>query len=122
MNKLRFLSGLLGLLLVCPAVFSEDQETDETQYIDVPSPPELPKRVVSGEVLKSEQPEVRTIQRNNTIITEYRLNDHVYMTRIQPEVGNAYYLLDRDGDGDLESRVNDIYQDVALPQWNLISW
>lgn len=97
---------------------AESNEQEE-QYIDVPRPPELPKSVQSGEVL---EPQIRVIQEHGRRITEYRVNDQLYMVKISAAGVKPYYLVDRDGNGELESRVNDIHQDVAVPQWVLWRW
>jgi hypothetical protein len=42
--------------------------------------------------------------------------------RIQPSVGPAYYLVDTDGDGDLDHRSNSFDQGLLVNSWVLFSW
>lgn len=112
MKRLARAGVLATLWLVTVSLFAEPQAT-EVELIDVPDP------VVSGEIL---EPEINIIRRDDATITEYRINGRLYKAKIIPSVGSPYYLVDRDGDGNLESRVNDIYQDIAVPQWVLLSW
>jgi hypothetical protein len=86
---------------------------------DIPEPPVLPDPVESGEPI---EPQVTIIQRDDATVEEYRVNGVLYMIKIIPVVGPAYYLVDRDGDGQLESRVNDVTRDIPVPQWLIFSW
>jgi hypothetical protein len=85
-----------------------------------PEPPELPlpEVIVDGEVI---EPEVTIIKRDEGTITEYRVNGQLYLVKIQPDVGPAYYMSDRDGDGELDSRSNDPTE-ISVPQWILLRW
>ena len=47
------------------------------------------------------------------------------MVKIKPIVGPAYYLVDTDGDGTMDSRRSDIERGdtgMNIPQWVLYSW
>ncbi len=55
------------------------------------------------------------------MIEEYRVNGLLYAAKITPDVGAAYYLIDRDGDGTLESRSGEL-EDIAVPHWVIFSW
>ncbi|MEW5009913.1 MAG: DUF2782 domain-containing protein, partial [Cycloclasticus sp.] len=54
--------------------------------------------------------------------TEYSVNGRVYMVKISPANAPAYYLVDSDGDGDLETRRSALEEGMNIPQWLLISW
>ena len=85
---------------------------------DGPEPPMLPPRVESGEAL---EPEVTIIETEKEIIQEYRINGRLYMVRITPQAGPPYYLLDIDGDGELDVEEHDI-SNISVPQWVLFRW
>ena len=85
---------------------------------DVPEPPMLPPQVESGEAL---EPEVTIIETDREVIQEYRVNGRLYMVRITPQSGPPYYLLDIDGDGQLDVEEDDI-SNIAIPQWVLFRW
>ena len=55
-------------------------------------------------------------------INEYRINGRLYMIRITPQKGAPYYLVDADGDGDLETRTNELAPDFLIPSWVILSW
>ena len=93
--------------------------TGERDLQDIPEPPVLPDPVESGEAI---EPEVTIIRKDDATIEEYRVNGALYMVKITPTIGKPYYLVDKDGDGQMESRVNNIYQDMPVPQWVLFSW
>ncbi len=107
---------ILALFLSAPLVKGQD---GPPPLDDVPLPPTLPDPLKSGEAI---EPEVVIIRTDEAVIEEYRLNGKHYMTRITPVVGPAYYLVDRDGDGQMESRMSEIYDDFHVPQWVLFSW
>jgi len=85
----------------------------------VPEPPELPAQIVSGE---SMAPDITITRKAKENITEYSVNGSVYMVKISPTSGPAYYLVDTDGDGSLETRRSALEDGMNIPQWMLISW
>ncbi len=82
---------------------------------DVPQPPTLPDPVQSGEAL---EPEVTIIESDKGTIYEYRANGQVYMVKVQPVAGPPYYLMDTDGDGQMDVR-DDRPWNTGVPQWIL---
>lgn len=69
-----------------------------------------------------EEPEVRIIQRDRDVIEEYRIQGRLYMIRVVPRRGVPYYLVDTDGDGNLETRRNEMTEDLLVPNWTLFRW
>lgn len=86
----------IGLCLVVISVLAADDS-------------ETPGRVIIGE------PE-------ETQIDEFRVNGQLYMIRVTPKKGLPYYLVDNDGDGELESRQNELAPKVLIPSWVLKRW
>jgi hypothetical protein len=113
---MRLLCRALFACLLLAAGLSHSQPVELEQLQDVPPPPEP---VVSGEVL---EPEITIIRGEETTIEEYRINGHLYAVQVKPVIGPTYYLLDNDGDGHLESRVDEVYNRNVVPSWVLISW
>jgi hypothetical protein len=68
------------------------------------------------------EPEVTIVQRKDAKLEEYRLNGRLYMIKIVPFIGPPYYLVDRDGDGLMESRINGRGAEPRAPQWTILSW
>lgn len=108
----RFLVLLVLLLLALPLV-------SMAADAPIPEPPKLPPQVESGEVL---EPEVTIIENDKGTIQEYRVNGQLYMIKVVPIAGPPYYLLDNDGDGQMDVRQEDHPGNVAIPQWVLFSW
>lgn len=69
-----------------------------------------------------EEPEITIIQRDRDVIEEYRIRGQLYMIRVVPHRGVPYYLVDTDGDGNLETRRNEITEDLLIPNWILFRW
>ena len=98
-------------------VFAED--VIEEEFIDAPLPPDIPDALQSGQPM---EPTVSIVRQNGATIEEYRLNGRMYMAKITPKIGKPYYLVDKDGDGQMEARMSEIYDDFVVPQWVLFSW
>ena len=81
--------------------------------------PPPPPRVQSGEAI---EPDVTIIETDKERIQQYSVNGQVYAVKITPKSGPSYYMIDTDGDGNLETRHNDIEQGMQVPQWILFSW
>ena len=55
-------------------------------------------------------------------VEEYRAGGVLYMIKINPAKGASYYLVDTDGDGNLETRYNDLQGGLLIPAWVLLRW
>jgi hypothetical protein len=73
-------------------------------------------------VLDEIEPNVTIKEHENRVEQEYRVNNNLYMVRVQPSVGPAYYLVDPNGTGVMELRRNSLGMDVKPPQWSLLRW
>lgn len=86
-----------------------------------PEPPDIPMPVQSGETLEPE-PDITIIRRGKKTIQEYRINGELYKVKIIPDVGPAYYMIDSDGDGNMEIRGPDFNESSNINQWKIYSW
>ncbi len=82
---------------------------------------EAPPQVVdeNGELL---EPEVTIREEGGRTIHEYRVNGQLYMVKIVPRHGPAYYLMDLDGDGQFDEVRGDDPGQIVVPQWILFRW
>jgi uncharacterized protein DUF2782 len=121
MKKLQLLKLSLGALLLAPVfVLAEHHEEPTPEYADVPLPPDLPDPVESGQAL---EPEITIISGDDgSTVTEYRVNGKLYRVKITPVIGPSYYLTDRNGDGQMDCKTNNIYGDICVSEWTLFSW
>ncbi|MCC6202582.1 MAG: DUF2782 domain-containing protein [Gammaproteobacteria bacterium] len=106
---------ILGILCGASCAFAAEAPPD--QFADVPPPPPP----TAGPAALPE-PEITIVQREKETVREYRINNRLYMVKIEPAVGPAYFLVDQDGDGKLEARFGDVYNARIVPQWVLFSW
>ena len=114
---MKYITACLLCLTLSTAFAAEDYSEEE--LAPVPEPPTIPDPLQSGQAI---EPQVTIIRKDDAIIEEYRLDGRLYMTKIIPAVGPAYYLVDRDGDDQMETRMSEIYDDFTVPQWVLFSW
>jgi hypothetical protein len=94
-------------------------ENPAEEFAPVPEPPDLPARLEDGQPI---EPQVTIVRKKDAVVHEYRVNGRLFMVMITPRVGKPYYLLDRDGDGRMESRMSEIFDEIAVPQWVIFSW
>ncbi|PCH85672.1 MAG: hypothetical protein COB89_01735 [Piscirickettsiaceae bacterium] len=113
---MRRLLTLLSISIVClaPSAYSAVRQPPV-----VPEPPELPSQIVSGE---SMAPDITITRKQKETITEYSVNGSIYMIKISPKNAPPYYMVDTDGDGNLETRRSDLENGMNIPQWLLFSW
>ncbi len=91
-------------------------DPDEPVIGDVPLPP---KARTSQELV----PTVRiTTDDEGRIIEEFSNNGAIYMVKVTPKVGPAYYLIDADGDGEMETRDFESDTGVKPVHWKLLEW
>lgn len=83
---------------------------------DAPVPPEVGEFVAPETSL---EPEVTIVQQGENRVEEYRINGKLYMIKVVPQKGFPYYLMDNDGDGNMETRRNDLDPDIVAPRWTL---
>jgi len=90
--------------------FQEDEQS---------RPGELPPKV------GGEQPpaDVNIRRKGETTIEEYSVNGRVYMVHVVPDNGVPYYVVDADGDGRMESRMNEEHMGPVSPvTFKLFEW
>lgn len=112
-----FRQYVLSLLFVVPGMVWAQQTLEEPPA--VPEPPELPPRIQSGEEM---EPDITIIRKGKDTIQEYRRNGKLYMIKVQPQVGPPYYLLDKNGDGVMDVKKNDLDKGTEINQWLLFEW
>ncbi len=71
---------------------------------------------------ESVEPQVTIIQREEATVEEYRIHNQLYMIKVTPKKGKTYYLIDADGDGNLESRRNELDPKILIPSWVILKW
>lgn len=103
---------LIALLLLVSAAAASAQERKDVPVPEkIPSPPseELPPPTVN----------VRTAE-NGDVVQEYRQGGKIFMVRVIPKHGKAYYLYDDDGNGRLD-RI-DGEHGVTPAMWTIYEW
>ncbi|MFT5139658.1 MAG: hypothetical protein ACI9H8_001127 [Lysobacterales bacterium] len=96
--------------------FAQD-ETDDA--VDPAAPPPIPPKIVGEQV----EPSVVIREDEDKMIEEYSLGGRVYMVKVTPSIGPAYYYMDEDGDGQLELQPGDDALNPVRPvYWKLKEW
>ena len=65
-------------------------------------------------VLAQAQPDISVRQEANQTLREDRVNGKLYAIKVEPKDGSAYFLVDRNGDGNFERQGGD---NVEIPGW-----
>ena len=69
------------------------------------------------------EPEVVITPSKDKHVKEFRVNGRLFMIEVKPEKGRSYFLVDKDGDGLMESRFSHTELDnIVIPKWTLLSW
>lgn len=110
---------LLMILIATFSIVASSYAERPANLEPLPDAPRPPDVIDSDETL---EPEITIINRNDEVIEEYRLNGHLYMIKITPAFGPSYYLIDQDGDGEMETNVDRIDTNLAVPQWVILRW
>lgn len=104
------------LLLVLTLMAAPALADDGAQLPDLAPPPP------PGSVPDGLEPEVTIRSEGGGEIEEYRINGQLYMVKVTPAKGPAYYLMDTDGDGELESRRGELDPRLLVPHWVIFRW
>ena len=82
---------------------------------DVPIPPKIQDEQI--------EPTVRIIDEEDRRIEEYSRNGQVYMVKVTPAKGPAYYYIDTNGDGKLELDPDQQALNPVQPvYWKIKEW
>lgn len=124
------LAGGLALALVQP-IQAEDisappaagSQTQTEQAEPQQPPPTLPSDAQPSDDSRNlPKPEVRIIHEKDKTVEEYRVGGKLRYVKITPSKGKPYYLVDRDGDGVLETEYSDLKGPPPVNQWLLLEW
>lgn len=117
-NKTPLVMFFTGLLAASPLLAQEDTTPPAAQDTkpDAPPPP------MPSDEREEMEPQVTIIRQEDRTVEEYRINGQLYMVKVTPSKGYPYYLVDADGDGQLETRRNELDPKILVPSWVILRW
>jgi len=122
-SSLLLLSSLAFGSENIPTPPPSNENTSDSEQEAVAPPPPLPTEDTAGSDSRElPQPEVTIIHKQETTVEEYRVNGQLRYVKITPKIGPPYYLVDKDGDGTLETRHSDLDGVPPINQWLLLKW
>jgi len=108
---------LLSIMLAFP-VFAADDKPPQLEPL--PEAPDPIPPAQSGEVL---EPDITIIRKEKKTIQEYRRGGKLFMIKVIPDIGPPYYFLDRDGDGKMDVRRDDLDRGESnINMWKIFEW
>jgi hypothetical protein len=107
---------LSGLLIALPAFAIDDRPPNLEA---VPEAPEPPLPVQSGEEM---EPDITIVRKGKSTVQEYRRAGKLYMIKVVPDIGPAYYMVDSDGDGHVDVRGSDMDRGSNINMWKILEW
>ncbi len=110
------------LMLTLFAVPAGAEPPPGSQPVPDGAPDSAPPPMSDDESEVVPEPKVTIIRRKGETISEYRINGQVYLIKVKPAKGPAYYLIDTDGDGDLETRQDELDPVQLVPAWVILRW
>jgi len=108
---------LLVLILLIPSFCFAEEETEAP--LPMPDLPEMPLPVEDNETMEAD---ITIIRKGDETIQEFRKNGELYMVKIIPDIGPAYYLIDSNGDGNMDVEGNDLDRNLKINQWKILEW
>ena len=66
------------------------------------------------------EPQVTIVKKETETREEYRIRGKLYMVKVTPPHGVPYYLVDKEGNGQMVR--HDGTPDLAVPMWVIKSW
>ena len=105
------------LSLLAFPVFAVDQKPPKLEA--VPEAPEPPLPVQSGETL---EPDITIIRKGKKTIQEFRRGGRLYMIKVIPDIGPAYYFIDNNGDGKMDVLKNEADKNSNINMWKILEW
>ncbi len=109
---------ILMLFIAFPLSALADDEAPP-KLENLPDVPEPPEQVQNGENM---EPEITILRSGKKIIQEYRRGGRIYMVKIVPDIGPAYYFLDTNGDGLFDARNSDPDRGSHVNMWKILEW
>lgn len=67
------------------------------------------------------EPQVTIRKKEGETVTEYRLNNRLYMVKVTRDDGREFYLIDEKGDGQFIQR-DSLDTGLRVPVWVIKSW
>jgi hypothetical protein len=114
---LRWTLLLVLVVAVAPLVAQEAPNAPAPPPPPIPEP--LPPKIQDQD--DQIQPQVVIRQEEGRTVEEYSVGGVVYMLRIIPTAGPAYYLIDTTGDGNFDSR-HEHMEPVRPAHWKIMEW
>lgn len=118
--------GLVPVLAI--ALFTISMPSALLAQEDLERPPEIPPIDAEEQPLPPKvqdeqlEPTVTIREEEGEQIEEYRYNGQVYMVKVTPRVGPPYYMIDTDGDGNLETSPSKGLDPVKPVYWKIKEW
>ncbi|RLA00581.1 MAG: DUF2782 domain-containing protein [Gammaproteobacteria bacterium] len=108
------------LLFISSATIAAEQEVDKIKAEKTKKPVQEAPKVKQGYVPQSE---ITISESKDTLIKEYRIEGKLRAIKVTPKNGMpAYYLVDREGNGEFVKLGPDMGPEIQGPQWILFEW
>lgn len=111
-------STILALLLLLTPIPSHADDASkavvQSALPNAPPPPTINEN-------DANEPQITIKHRGKDKFEEYRMNGNLYMIRVTPSAGPAYYLVDPHGDGQFVKK-SIVKGAVVPPMWVLFQW
>lgn len=112
----------VGMLLFVSASAAEEPEPPGLQPL-----PDAAPDIEDENVADALEQDPGILGAGSTVIEEIRLRGRIVMFKVIPQGAAPYYLVDRDGDGDFDTRFNEFNRDhfdteIIIPRWKIKTW
>ncbi len=105
----------LAVLTLSLSAFAQQRPAD---LQPIPEPPPPPAGMTDDPI----EPQVTITKKGEDKVEEFRANGKLYMIKVTPPTGPAYYLMDQQGDGTFSPQDEVTGQKLRVPQWVIHRW
>lgn len=110
-NFIMRLATFLALFAIITAPAFAQNKADKQPLPAIPPPP--PEMLPFDAAL---EPQVTIKRRDSDTVEEFRIRGKLYMIKVTPSSGPAYYLMDRQGEGNFTA-MDTMDSNLRVPQW-----
>ncbi len=115
-RQYKLLLCLSATLILHPALAAEAAPPQNSEVVeDLSQPPKTLDQTIDDNLV---EPQITIKKKGTDTVEEYRINGELYMMKITPAHGVAYYLQKQDQEGGW-SRFDGPSPPLAIPKWIL---
>ena len=108
-----------SLIVILALLAVSGSASAQSRLLEKAEPPPPPPMVQDADQVT--EPQVTIRKKEGETVTEYRINNRLYMMKVTRDDGRTFYLIDERGDGQFIQR-DSLDTGLRVPMWVIKSW